>query len=210
MKTAARSTDPESTPTLGYASVAPGEPLDGPAIEDQLVAIRRACERLNLRLIDVGRDHEPDRGQSGNQPGLMQVLDRIDSGEASCLIVSDIERLTRKTAQLETILDRLEKVHARLVALDLGLDSVTEAGSMALGRSAEPPAPEAPPRDATAPNWEALRKRIASMRADGMTLQAIADTLNEEGVPPQQGGTKWRPSSVRIAAGHKRPSGRAG
>jgi hypothetical protein len=210
MKTAARSTYLQSTPTLGYASVAPGEPLYGPAIEEQLVAIRRACERLNLRLIDIVRDHQPDRGGDENQPGLMQVLDRIDSGEASCLVVSDIERLARRTAQLETILDRLEKGHARLVALDLGLDSATEAGSMALGRSAEPPAPQAPPDDATAPNWETLRKRIASMRADGMTLQAIADTLNEEGVPPQDGGAKWRPSSVRIAAGHTRSSGRTG
>ena len=43
------------------------------------------------------------------------------------------------------------------------------------------------------------------MRADGMTLQAIADTLNEEGVPSQFGRPKWRPSSVRTAAGYKPP-----
>jgi Resolvase, N terminal domain/Recombinase len=210
MKTTAPSTDPQPTPTLGYASVAPGEPLDGPAIVDQRVAIMRACARLNLRLLDVGKDHQPDGGEDRIPAGLMQVLDRIDSGEASCLIVSDIERLARRTAQLETILDRLEKGHVRLVALDLGLDSATEAGSLAMGRSADPPAREAPPGDASAPNWETLRKRIARMRADGMTLQTIADTFNEEGVPPQDGGTKWRPSSVRIAAGHKRPAGRPG
>jgi hypothetical protein len=210
MKTTARSTDPQPTPTLGYASVAPGEPLDGPAIEDQLVAIRKACERLNLRLLDVTRDHQPSGGKDRTPAGLKQVLERIDSGEASCLIVSDIERLTRRTAQLGTILDRLEKGHARLVALDLGLDSATDAGSLAMGRSAEAPAPEAPAGKAPAPNSEALRKRIVSMRADGMTLQTIADTLNEEGVPPQDGGTKWRPSSVRIAAGHKRPASRPG
>jgi hypothetical protein len=44
------------------------------------------------------------------------------------------------------------------------------------------------------------------MRADGMTLQAIADVLNEEGVPTLRGGTKWRPSSVQSAAGYKRPA----
>ena len=37
-----------------------------------------------------------------------------------------------------------------------------------------------------------------------MTLQAIADVLNEEGVPTQRGGAKWRPSSVQSAAGYKR------
>jgi hypothetical protein len=42
------------------------------------------------------------------------------------------------------------------------------------------------------------------MRANGMTLQAIADVLNEEGVPTERGGAKWRPSSVQTAAGYKR------
>jgi hypothetical protein len=43
------------------------------------------------------------------------------------------------------------------------------------------------------------------MRASGMTLQAIADTLNGEGVPTLRGGAKWRPSSVQAATGYKRP-----
>ncbi|MBD0282171.1 MAG: recombinase family protein [Thermoleophilaceae bacterium] len=46
------------------------------------------------------------------------------------------------------------------------------------------------------------------MRAQGMTLQAIADTLNAEGVPTLRGGVEWRPSSVQAAAGYKRPSRR--
>ena len=43
------------------------------------------------------------------------------------------------------------------------------------------------------------------MRARGMTLQAIADTLNSEGVPTLRGGSEWRPSSVQAAVGYKRP-----
>jgi hypothetical protein len=38
-----------------------------------------------------------------------------------------------------------------------------------------------------------------------MTLQAIADALNEDGVPTLRGGAKWRPSSVQSALGYKRP-----
>ena len=37
-----------------------------------------------------------------------------------------------------------------------------------------------------------------------LTLQAIADVLNAEGVPTQRGGLKWRPSSVQTAAGYRR------
>ena len=50
-----------------------------------------------------------------------------------------------------------------------------------------------------------LRDRIARMRADGMTLQQIADRLNADGVPTVRGGAKWRPSSVQAAAGYRRP-----
>ena len=50
----------------------------------------------------------------------------------------------------------------------------------------------------------ALVERIVQMRAQGMTLQAIADRLNEEGVPTVRGGAEWRPSSVRSGLGYKR------
>jgi DNA invertase Pin-like site-specific DNA recombinase len=49
-----------------------------------------------------------------------------------------------------------------------------------------------------------LRSRIAAMRAAGMTLQAIADTLNTERMPTLRGGSHWRTSSVRSAAGWTR------
>jgi hypothetical protein len=40
-------------------------------------------------------------------------------------------------------------------------------------------------------------------------LQAIADRLNEEGVPTVRGGAKWRHSSVQTAAGYvRRPRAR--
>jgi hypothetical protein len=46
------------------------------------------------------------------------------------------------------------------------------------------------------------------MRSANMTLQAIADQLNAEGVPTLRGGAKWRPSSVQAALGYRRPGSR--
>jgi hypothetical protein len=43
----------------------------------------------------------------------------------------------------------------------------------------------------------ALAARIRAMRDGGMTLQAIADTLNAEHVPTIRGGAKWRRSSLQ-------------
>jgi DNA invertase Pin-like site-specific DNA recombinase len=42
-----------------------------------------------------------------------------------------------------------------------------------------------------------LSRSIALMRAEGMTLQAIANRLNAQGVPTIRGGTKWRPSALQ-------------
>jgi hypothetical protein len=48
-------------------------------------------------------------------------------------------------------------------------------------------------------------ERIAAMRAANMTLSAIAEQLNAEGVPTLRGGKKWRPSSIQATLGYRRP-----
>ena len=53
-----------------------------------------------------------------------------------------------------------------------------------------------------------LVERIVAMRAAKMTLRAIADQLNAEGVPTLRGGKKWRPSSIQAALGYRRPGPR--
>jgi DNA invertase Pin-like site-specific DNA recombinase len=139
-------------------------------------------------------------------------------------VVSGLERLSRSVSELGTLVQWLEQAGVRLVAVELDLDTLSPGGraaaralasvggwererlsertrkGLAAARAARRSGGE------TGPDWVALRKRIALMRADGMTLQAIADTLNEEGVPTLRGGLKWRPSSVQTAAGYKRRS----
>jgi hypothetical protein len=55
-----------------------------------------------------------------------------------------------------------------------------------------------------------LHARITDMREQGLSLHAIAERLNAEGVPTLRGGTHWRPSSVQAAVGYKRPGTRNG
>lgn len=43
------------------------------------------------------------------------------------------------------------------------------------------------------------------MRAERLTLQAIADRLNRHRVPTLRSGSEWRPSSVQAVTGYKRP-----
>lgn len=212
----------EAVRAVGYASVN-GEGKSTTELDAQKRAIDRCAERLNLELVEVVREREPDKGKALDRAGLSYLIERIAAGDASCLVVTGLDRLSRSVAELGTIVQWLERNDVRLVAVDLDLDTANPAGratahalasvagwererlsertrkGLAAARSKRHAA-----KGGSAGDWPDIRKRIAAMRADGMTLQAIADVLNQEGVPTPRGGTEWRPSSVQSAAGYKR------
>jgi DNA invertase Pin-like site-specific DNA recombinase len=214
-----------ATRALGYASVpAEGEPEGADPLERQKQAIERTCQRLGLELVEVVRERESRAGNALERAGVSYLIERLAAGDASCLVVSGLDRLSRSVSELGTLVQWLERSNVRLVAVELDLDTLSPGGRAAARALASVggwererlsertrkglAAARAKRRagGASAPDWEALRKRIALMRADGMTLQAIADTLNAERVPTPRGGLKWRPSSVQSAAGYKRRS----
>jgi DNA invertase Pin-like site-specific DNA recombinase len=215
----------EAVAAVGYASVPGGAEAEGDGaagIDAQRRAIEASCAAHGLRLVELVGDREPKDGKALDRAGLSHALQRIAAGDARCLVVGSLDRLSRSVADLGTIVHWLERNDVRLVAADLDLDTATEAGRMTARALASVAgwererlsertqqglaAARAKRHDATTggPDWPALRRRIAGMRADGMTLQAIADVLNAEGVPTQRGGLKWRPSSVQTAAGYRR------
>ena len=207
---------------VGYASVN-GEGKSTAELDAQKRAIDRCAERLNLELVEVVREREPEKGKALDRAGLSYLIERIAAGDASCLVVTGLDRLSRSVAELGTIVQWLERNDVRLVAVDLDLDTADPAGratahalasvagwererlsertrkGLAAARSKRHAA-----KSGAAGDWPDIRKRIAAMRADGMTLQAIADVLNREGVPTPRGGAEWRPSSVQSAAGYRR------
>ncbi len=132
--------------------------------------------------------------------------------------------MSRNAADLGRIVEWCDERDARLVAIDQRLDTGSAAGrrtartlisvgewegqriaqqtrkGLAAARArrvttGRPAVEDLPP----------LKERIVGMRKEGMTLQAIADRLNTEGVPTLRGGSEWRPSSVQAAAGYRRP-----
>jgi DNA invertase Pin-like site-specific DNA recombinase len=210
-----------SVHALGYISV----PVDaGPGSEEfgqQLNAIDAYCDEHGWELVEVVQDVEAPATQAKERQGLLYALEKIGRGEASCIIVSELGRLSSSAADLGGILERLQRSEGRLVALDIGLDTASPEGHVAAqalasvgswehGRAAKGlAAASATATSVVEPqiveDVPALKERIVHMRAQGMTLQAIADVLNSEGVPTLRGGAKWRPSSVQSAAGYRRP-----
>jgi peptidoglycan hydrolase-like protein with peptidoglycan-binding domain/DNA invertase Pin-like site-specific DNA recombinase len=205
---------------LGYVSLPANEAMQNADFDAQLEAIDSYCDQRGWELVEVVRDVDTGSRDLERQ-GLLYALDKIGRGEASCIIVSELGRLSRSAADLGGVLDRLERSEGRLVALDLGLDTASPEGRVAAQalvsvssweheRSRRSLAAAAAGSAATVEpqvvqDVPALKERIATMRTAGMTLQAIADVLNSEGVPTLRGGVKWRPSSVQSAAGYRRP-----
>ncbi len=208
---------------LGYAS-GPGR---GPAatreLEEQAEVIAQECEERGLELVEVVHEREPANGKALSRPGLTYALERIVKQEAGVLVVSELSRITRSAAELGTVIQWISRSNARLVAAAHALDTDRIDGRLAADLLVEVSGWEAARlsertrngleaarrkgrstgRTAVADHPD-LKQRILQMRTDGMTLQAIADQLNEEGVPTVRGGTRWRHSSVQAAAGYKR------
>jgi DNA invertase Pin-like site-specific DNA recombinase len=205
---------------LGYAVVsAPDGSVENGELGEQAEEIAGECGRRGLELLELVREREPRNGKGLERPGLGYAFERISAGEARGLVVSELSRLSRSAAELGEILEWFTRSEARLVAVAQGLDTDERGGRVAARTLIEVSgwererlskrtqkglqAARLNGRRAVADD-PGLRERIARMRAQGMTLQAIADRLNEEGVPTVRGGAKWRPSSVQTAAGYKR------
>ena len=114
---------------LGYVSAREPEALDGPELRDQMAAINTACCQRGLALDEVITDVVQVKDTRPERPGLQYALQRLAAGEASCLVVAELGRLSRSAPEVGYIVDWLRRRDARLVAVDDGLDTGTRTGS---------------------------------------------------------------------------------
>jgi DNA invertase Pin-like site-specific DNA recombinase len=208
---------------IGYVTV-PADP-DAGEEDESAAAIEAACERFGWNLLEIVRDG--DEGPTLDRSGLRHALERISRGQARGLVVSDLEPLSRSIVDLGALMAWFRDAHATFIALDLDIDTSTTEGQhvattlitlsardhqriasgtrrgLAKGRATG----RARGRPAVSHRPE-LVERIAAMRAANMTLSAIAEQLNAEGIPTLRGGKKWRPSSIQAALGYRRPGPR--
>jgi DNA invertase Pin-like site-specific DNA recombinase len=215
--------EPE-TRVVGYLRVSTNEQgQSGAGLEAQRRAIVAECERRGWELVRIEEDVQSGRS-TRRRPGLARAIEACASGEANGVIAYSASRLSRSVVDFGRLLERAEAEGWNVVALDLGVDLSTASGRLVanvmiaasqwerevcaertraalavrraqgvrLGR------PESIP--------PALAARIRHMRhRDGMTLQAICDRLDAEGVATARGGARWRPGSLQaVLRGDKR------
>ena len=215
------------TKVVGYVRVSTAEQSNnGHGLDAQETAIRREVERRGWVLVGIERDAGMT-GKTIDRPGLASALDAVKTKRAAGLIVAKLDRLSRSVVDFGSILEAFDRMGATLIALDLGVDTSTPGGRLVanvfasvaqweaetislrtkegLAAARAKGQPISGPSVADNPE---LRDRIAGMRADGLTMRAIAAKLNADGVPTLRGAKGWSVSSVQTALGYKRPKKR--
>lgn len=213
-------------PVVGYVRVGGHERLaNGEDYDAQVQAIEVYCRRRGLRLVEVVRDVEEPAGRPGALPGLQHACQALADGKARALVVQELGRLTRSPARLAVLLRWLADAGCELMAINTGLDTSTtsgrqtvraliEVGDWVRQRGAGRRLENGDGRNGASGGRPAVRDlpelhaQITGLRENGLSLRAIADVLNAEGVPTLRGGARWRPSSVQAAVGYKRPGAR--
>ena len=200
---------------LAYVRVSTEEQADSRAgLEAQRAAIRAECERRGWEIVEVIED-AGFSAKDLKRPGVRAALEELERGRADALVVAKLDRLSRSMLDFTAVMARAQKQDWALVALDCAVDTTTPAGEamahvLATFAQFERRLIGQRTREALAVKKKQgvqlgrptsispqLARRIRSMRSRGLTLQAICDRLNSEGVPTPRGGSAWRPTSLR-------------
>jgi DNA invertase Pin-like site-specific DNA recombinase len=183
-------------------------------LEAQRAAIQRECERRGWEIIEVIED-AGFSAKDLKRPGVRAALGELARGRGDALVVAKLDRLSRSMLDFTAVMAKAQKEGWALVALDCAVDTTTPAGEamahvLATFAQFERRLIGQRTREALAVKKKQgvqlgrptsispqLARRIRSMRSRGLTLQAICDQLNSEGVPTARGGSAWRPTSLR-------------
>lgn len=202
-----------------YARVSTlGQAEDGMSLgaqEKQLIAAAEGAGYEVVILREEGRSGKSIKGR----PILRDALEDLDTGKASALYVTRLDRLARSTGDFLSIVDRSHKNGWRLALLDLGLDTATYQGRFVVTIMAAMAEMERgmislrqkdvhEDRRANGKIWgkdigpqsslnTVTKKRIWNERNSGMSFGEIAERLNKEGVATTNKGKQWYPSTVR-------------
>jgi DNA invertase Pin-like site-specific DNA recombinase len=215
----ARTRKTTKTPVvIGYVRVSTEEQAtSGLGLDAQRAAIEGECARRELVLVAL----VTDAGLSAktlDRPALAAALARLDAGDATALMVSKLDRLTRSVHDATGLMLRADRSGWGLIALDVAVDTTTPQGAamaqvLAVFAELERRLIGQRTKDALAVRRAqgvrlgrppvlpaAVVERITAERKAGNGWSTIARGLDADAVPTAQGGARWYPATVRAVA----------
>lgn len=205
---------PRSDLVLAYLRVSTEEQaFSGLGLADQRRVIAQEAGRRGWSNVEYVAD-EGYSAKSLARPGIADALQRLSRGQAGVLVVSKLDRLSRSLLDFAGLMDKAKREGWRLVVLDLAIDTTTASGALmanVMASFAEYERRLISDRTSAALQvrkaqgarlgrprtiGEDVLARVVHERSTGMSLRAIADGLNSDGVSNAQGGKRWYASTV--------------
>lgn len=117
---------------VGYIRVSTEEQANsGVSLDAQKAKLEAYASLYEIELVAI----EVDAGVSAktlNRPGLQFALARLDNGEAGALVVVKLDRLTRRVADLDTLIERYFGQRFTLMSVSEQIDTSSAAGRLVL------------------------------------------------------------------------------
>jgi hypothetical protein len=172
-------------------------------------ALQTFCRSEGLRVPDAAEISE--RSERLERSGRSERAERSITPEDNTLALKALETLTgqylaqiiaRQSDYIETFL-REELSHLVERVAERVVDQVVERLAERFERSERPErsrpvaslAPSSPPPARPKPK-ATVPQRLQAMQAEGLSLQKIADRLNNEGVPTLSGKGRWQKGTI--------------
>lgn len=187
---------------------------EGASLDAQEATLRDEAARRGWD-VEIVREEGKSAKDIKGRSKLTDALDRLDRGEAQFLLSVRLDRVSRSVADFAALIDRARRKHWGIVLLSPNLDLSDPSGEFVANVLASAAQYERRLISVRTKEGMAQRKaegvrfgrevaseflhtyrRVLSMSADGMSLNAISRTLNDESVPTAKGG-RWYPSTVR-------------
>ena len=214
------------TPAVIYCRISKDDQDDRLGVQRQERMCRKLARDRGLDVVDVLTDNDLSAFKGKRRPAFEAVVDLLKAGGASTVVAYHPDRLYRRTADLERLVDVVEATGAqvqtvaagdvdlgtasgRMVARMLGAAAQGESERMGerlraksdeLAAAGKPPGGR-PPYGysrgyAVNPDEAEAVRYIARRILEGGSLHGIARELDAKGVTTRE-GRPWHPSTVR-------------
>lgn len=214
------------TKAIGYIRVSTQEQAThGYSLDAQTAKLQAYASLYDIELIDIVVDAGVS-AKSLKREGLQRVLATLDNGGADAVLIFKLDRLTRSVKDWNVLIEKYfthkallsvsDQIDTRTAAGRLCLnvlmsvaqwerESTGERTSMVLQHKklqghhcgAFPYGYETVEKELSPIGDEyAAIAMMRQMKADGATLQTIADELNTQGIATKRGG-KWYPTTIK-------------
>lgn len=205
---------PRSANIIGYLRVSTEEQaMSGLGLADQRAAIQREADRRTWPPVTFLSD-EGYSAKNLERPAIAEAIGRLRAGEATLLVVSKLDRLSRSLLDFATLMDQAHREGWELVVLDLALDTTTPSGRLManimaafaeyerqlIGQRTSAALQQRKAQGARLGRPQrvpdGLVQRIVREFESGQRMSAIARGLDADGVKTVRGGRAWHTSTI--------------